>query len=79
MVVEEGKAFKPSPKPEACTSQGMDPELSRMTGVEENPVDIIVGGVERAQADRVLRKLHLHLLPKFFTLTVLCYIDRCDG
>lgn len=28
--------------------------------------------------EAVLQKLNAHLLPKFFLLTVLCYVDRCD-
>jgi hypothetical protein len=35
-------------------------------------------GKRPSRGEAVLRKLNAHLLPKFFLLTVLCYVDRCD-
>ena len=33
-------------------------------------------GKRPSRGEAVLQKLNAHLLPKFFLLTVLCYVDR---
>ena len=75
--VEEGSSM-PSPGSKLCTGKMKSkcPELGRTDGTalprDDSPVEVL----SSTQKDDVLRKLYLHLLPKFFILTVLCYVDR---
>ena len=66
----------PSPGSKKCTGNLKGPELGRMTGTAVHRADSAVENLTSSQIDDVLSKLYLHLLPKFFVLTVLCYIDR---
>ena len=73
--VEEGSSM-PSPGSTKCTGKLKGPELSRSNGTAVHRAEIAVENLSSSQREDVLRKLHLHLLPKFFVLTVLCYVDR---
>lgn len=47
---------------------------------ETRPLQEAHGLLEKRPYNRgavTIHKLNRHLLPKFFVLTVLCYIDRC--
>ncbi len=59
-----------SPKAKPTSTNPMNAELGRLNNTARETEDVIEGGEERVQIERVLRKLHLHLLPKFFLLTV---------
>jgi len=73
--VEEGSSM-PSPKYKPCSITSDSPERGGLSGTSEHHPDGTAGSLDRTQIDKVLKKLHLHLLPKFFFLTVLCYVDR---
>ena len=59
-----------SPKIKPSSGSLMNAELGRLNGTARETEVVIGGGEECVQIERVLRKLHLHLLPKFFLLTV---------
>ena len=75
--VEEGSSM-PSPGSKLCTGKQKSkcPELGSTNGTALPRVDSPVDVLSSTQKDDVLKKLYLHLLPKFFILTVLCYVDR---
>ena len=70
----DGVKVKPSsissPKVEPSSSSPMNAELGRLNGTARETEVVIGGGEECVQMEKVLRKLNLHLLPKFFLLTV---------
>ncbi len=75
--VEEGSSM-PSPGSKLCTGKikSKSPELGRISGTALPRIDSPIDVLSSIQKDDVLKKLYLHLLPKFFILTVLCYVDR---
>ena len=74
--VEEGSSM-PSTGSKLCAGKLKNSELGSMnSGTAVQRVGSSVDSLSSSQMDNVLRKLYLHLLPKFFVLTVLCYIDR---
>ena len=75
--VEEGSSM-PSLKYEPCSIASDSPERGGLSGTSKHHLDGTAGSLDSTQIDKVLKKLHLHLLPKFFVLTVLCYVDRYD-
>ena len=55
----------------------MEPEMGRLTETDEPPAAGGTGSMQKSQADIIIRKVCVHLLPKFFLLTVTSYVDRC--
>ena len=53
---------------EACTVEPETRALQEAPDLDKRP----------SSGEAVLQKLDRHLLPKFFILTVLCYINRCE-
>ena len=75
--VEEGSSMpSPGSKLSSGKLKSKRPELGRINDTALPRADSPVDALSSAQKDDVLRKLYLHLLPKFFILTVLCYVDR---
>lgn len=73
--VEEGSSM-PSPGSKLCAGKLKGPELGKINDTAVHRADSSVDSLSSSQIEDVLRKLYLHLLPKFFVLTVLCYVDR---
>ena len=66
----------PSSKPEGSIGKAMEPEMGRLTETDEYPVALGTASTQCPQADAIIRKVCVHLLPKFFLLTVTSYVDR---
>ena len=63
-------------KPEGSIGKAMEPEMGRLTETDDYPVAVGTASTQCSQADVIIRKVCVHLLPKFFLLTVTSYVDR---
>ena len=63
-------------KPEGSIGKAMEPEMGRLTETDDYPVAVGTASTQSSQADVIIRKVCMHLLPKFFLLTVTSYVDR---
>ena len=50
--------------------------MGRLTETDDYPVAVGTASTQCSQADVIIRKVCVHLLPKFFLLTVTSYVDR---
>ena len=76
MSAVECDSTQSAPKPEGSIGKAMEPEMGRLTETDEHPVAVGTASTQCPQADVIIRKVCVHLLPKFFLLTVVSYVDR---
>ena len=65
-----------APKPEGSIGTDMEPEMGRLTETGDDYAAAGTACTQNSQADVIITKVCVHLLPKFFLLTVSSYIDR---
>ena len=76
MSAVECAATLSAPKPEGSIGKAMEAEMGRLTETDDSPVAVGTASTQSSQADVIIRKVCVHLLPKFFLLTVTSYVDR---